>query len=156
KTQLLAHLNGELEQRVKQRTSELESAIARQELLAREVDHRARNALSVIQAIVAMTSAAPGPNFARDIEGRIQAMARAHTLLSETRWQGADMATLANEELAPYRSQGRVAVDGASIVIKPATAQSLALVLHELATNAAKYGALSSSIDGQLSLSWRL
>src|SRR5262249_47917984 len=104
KSRQLAHLNDELEQRVAQRTSELEAAIAHQELLAREVDHRARNALAVIQAIVSMTAASPSANFARDIEGRIQAMARAHTLLSQTRWQGADLITLVHDELAPYRN----------------------------------------------------
>jgi two-component sensor histidine kinase len=153
KTRLLARLNDELEQRVAQRTAELEAAIAHQELLAREVDHRARNALAVIQSIVSMTAANPSANFARDIEGRIQAMARAHTLLSQSRWQGADLITLVNDELAPYRNNDRVAIEGAPLVIKASVAQSLALILHELATNAAKYGALSSP-RGRLTLSW--
>ena len=148
-------MNDELEQRVAQRTAELETAIAHQELLAREVDHRARNALAVIQAIVSMTAAQPSANFARDIEGRIQAMARAHTLLSQTRWQGADLMTLVNDELAPYRNDERLIVEGPALIIKPAVAQNLALILHELATNAAKYGALSGS-RGKLTLSWTL
>ncbi len=155
KTRLLARMNDELEQRVAQRTAELETAIAHQELLAREVDHRARNALAVIQAIVSMTAASPSENFARDIEGRIQAMARAHTLLSQTRWQGADLMTLVNDELAPYRNDERLIVEGPALIIKPAVAQNLALILHELATNAAKYGALSGA-RGKLTLSWTL
>ena len=155
KTRLLARLNDELEQRVTQRTAELEAAIAHQEMLAREVDHRARNALAVIQAIVSMTAAAPSANFARDIEGRIQAMARAHTLLSQTRWQGADLKVLVDDELAPYRNDERVTIEGSPLIIKPAVAQNLALILHELATNAAKYGALSGA-RGKLTLSWTL
>ena len=155
KTRLLARMNDELEQRVAQRTAELETAIAHQELLAREVDHRARNALAVIQAIVSMTAASPSANFARDIEGRIQAMARAHTLLSQTRWQGADMMTLVNDELAPYRNDERLTLEGPALIIKPAVAQNLALILHELATNAAKYGALAGA-RGKLTLSWTL
>lgn len=155
KSRQLASLNGQLEQRVAQRTSELEAAIAHQELLAREVDHRARNALAVIQSIVSMTAANPSANFARDIEGRIHAMARAHTLLSQTRWQGADLATLVNEEVAPYRDRERITIEGQALIIKPAVAQSLALIVHELATNAAKYGALSGS-RGRLTLSWTI
>lgn len=153
KTRLLARVNDELERRVSERTAELEAAIARQKLLASEVDHRARNALAVIQAIVSMTAASPSANFARDIEGRIHAMARAHTLLSQSRWQGADLVTLVNDELAPYGE--RAVVDGQALVIKPAAAQNLALILHELATNAAKYGALSGD-RGRVTLSWRL
>jgi two-component sensor histidine kinase len=153
KTRELSRINGELERRVAERTSELESAIARQELLAREVDHRAKNALAVIQAIVSIMPPAPGPEFARAVDGRIRAMARAHTLLSQSRWEGADLASLVDEELEPYRAGERVAIDGPSVGIKPTVAQNFALAIHELATNAAKYGALSSP-SGQLSVSW--
>jgi two-component sensor histidine kinase len=155
KTRELARLNNELEDRVSKRTAELESAIAYQELLAREVDHRARNALAVIQAIVSLTPQTSSNEFARAIEGRIRAMARAHTLLSQSRWLGADLMRLMNEELEPYRSGERVAIEGASVLIKPAVAQSLALVIHELATNAAKYGALCRE-QGKLSVAWTL
>jgi two-component sensor histidine kinase len=155
KTRELARLNNELEQRVAQRTAELEVAIEHQELLAREVDHRARNALAVIQAIVSMTPATSSAEFARAIDGRIRAMARAHTLLSRSRWQGADLLRLITEELEPYHGEERVNLDGAAVVIKPTVAQNLALVLHELATNAAKYGALSTA-RGKLNISWSL
>lgn len=155
KTHALARINDELEQRVAERTEQLESAIARQELLAREVDHRARNALAVIQSIVALTPADDSSSFADAIKGRIRAMAAAHNLLSESRWRGADLLSLMNEELAPYEREGRVHVTGLPVSIMPTVAQNLALALHELATNAAKYGALSEP-EGQLSVAWRI
>lgn len=155
KTRALARMNDELEQRVAERTAQLETAIARQELLAREVDHRARNALAVIQSIVALTPADDGQRFAQAIKGRIRAMATAHNLLSESRWRGADLLNLMQDELAPYDQGGRISVQGAAVSIAPTVAQNLALALHELATNAAKYGALSHP-KGRLSVSWRL
>jgi two-component sensor histidine kinase/ActR/RegA family two-component response regulator len=151
----LERLNNQLEDRVAERTAELEAAMVRQELLAREVDHRARNALAVIQAIVSMTPATSGREFAAAVHGRIQAMARAHTLLSETRWQGAELTRLMNEELEAYHSDDRVTVEGAAVLIKPTIAQNLALVIHELVTNAAKYGALAPG-RGKLSVAWML
>ena len=155
KSKELERINGDLERRVKERTSELEAAIAQQELLAREVDHRARNALAVIQSIVSMMPETPGVAMSKIIEGRIRAMARAHTLLSQARWEGADLFKLVNEELEPFRAGDRVKIHGAAAAIKPAVAQNFALAIHELATNAAKYGALSST-NGRLEVSWSL
>jgi two-component sensor histidine kinase/DNA-binding response OmpR family regulator len=127
----------------------------RQVLLAREVDHRARNALAVIQSIIRLTRAKSVDDYVQAIEGRIKALARAHTLLSDSRWRGADLATLVGEELAPYRAGDKIQCGGPDISLQPATAQGLALALHELATNAAKHGALSSP-DGKVSLEWEL
>jgi two-component sensor histidine kinase/two-component SAPR family response regulator len=155
KTRALARMNNELEERVAERTSQLEAAIARQELLAREVDHRARNALAVIQSIVALTPADDSKRFADAVKGRIRAMAVAHNLLSESRWRGADLLSLMSEELAPFGSDERISVEGDAVSISPGVAQNLALALHELATNAAKYGALSSP-SGRLSVTWRV
>lgn len=151
----LERANDELERRVKERTAELEAAIAQQELLAREVDHRARNALAVIQSIVSMMPPTAGAAMGRVIEGRIRAMARAHTLLSQARWEGADLSRLVNEELEPFRAGDRVHVHGAAAAIKPSVAQNFALAIHELATNAAKYGALSAP-DGKLDVCWTI
>ena len=127
----------------------------RQLLLAREVDHRARNALAVVQAIVRLTREPSQQDYIRAVEGRIQALAKAHTLLSETRWHGADVAHLVAEELAPYFSAdgSRVKIEGPSVVLPPEKAQNLALALHELATNSAKYGCLSVAA-GQLTVNW--
>ena len=127
----------------------------RQVLLAREVDHRARNALAVIQSIIRLTRAKSVDDYVQAIEGRIKALARAHTLLSDSRWQGADLATLVSEELAPYRAGDKIKFGGPDISLQPATAQGLALALHELATNAAKHGALSSP-GGKIALDWQL
>jgi PAS domain S-box-containing protein len=127
----------------------------RQTLLAREVDHRARNALAVIQSIIRLTRAKSVEDYVQAIEGRIKALARAHTLLSDSRWNGADLSTLVNEELAPYRAGDRIRCGGPDISLQPATAQGLALALHELATNAAKHGALSAP-GGKVSLDWQL
>jgi PAS domain S-box-containing protein len=127
----------------------------RQALLAREVDHRARNALAVIQSIVRLTQAKSIDDYVQAIEGRIKALARAHTLLSDSRWNGADLGSLVTEELAPYRAGNKIEISGPNISLQPATAQALALALHELATNAAKHGALSS-LKGKVSLDWQL
>ncbi len=127
----------------------------RQVLLAREVDHRARNALAVIQSLIRLTRARSVDEYVASIEGRITALARAHTLLSDSRWHGADLGTLVAEELEPYRAGDRVAISGPDISLQPTTAQGLALALHELATNAAKHGALSSP-DGKIILDWKL
>jgi PAS domain S-box-containing protein len=129
----------------------------RQALLAREVDHRAKNALALVQSIVRLTRASDIAAYTAAVEGRIRALSRAHTILSLSRWQGADMRGLVEEELAPYRTgeAAKVETSGPNVSLQPAAAQSLALALHELVTNAAKYGALSS-ISGQLNLSWEL
>jgi PAS domain S-box-containing protein len=129
----------------------------RQALLAREVDHRARNALAVTQSIVHLTRASNIKGYIAAVNGRIGALSRAHALLSESRWQGADLATLVDDELAPYGISGaaKIEVSGPAISLEPATAQILALALHELATNAVKYGALSSP-SGVVDVSWEL
>jgi len=137
--------------------TERKEAEQRQDLLAREVDHRARNALAVVQSIIRLTRASSVENYVAAVDGRIKALARAHALLSESRWHGADLGTLVTEELAPYRSGDeplRIELDGPKVSLLPHMAQGLALALHELATNAAKHGALSVP-PGKVSVAWQ-
>ena len=135
--------------------TERKEAEERQTLLAREVDHRAKNALALVQSILRLTRANDLPAYIAAVEGRIKALSRAHTVLSQSRWHGADLRGLVDEELAPYRvgNVEKIKTTGPEVLLQPASAQTLALALHELATNAAKYGALSS-VSGQLRLTW--
>jgi PAS domain S-box-containing protein len=137
--------------------TERKSAEERQSLLVREVDHRARNALAVVQSIVRLTRAESKEAYIAAVEGRITALSRAHVLLSQSRWQGANLRRILDEEIAPFRRSEaeKIATSGPEVFLEPATAQILALALHELATNAAKYGALSSA-HGRVRLSWEL
>jgi PAS domain S-box-containing protein len=125
-------------------------------LLMREVDHRANNLLTVVQSVVALSRAGDVESFRAVLGGRIQALSRAHQLLSEARWAGADLHRLVEEELRPYGLDDgrRIRIAGETVSLSPAQAQSLGLCLHELATNAAKHGALSRP-EGRVSLDWR-
>jgi PAS domain S-box-containing protein len=137
--------------------TERKEAEQKQTLLALEVDHRARNMLAVVQSILRLTRADSVADMVTALDGRIRALARAHTLLSSSRWQGADLGRLVAEEMDPYRDDDsdRVVIQGPTVFLRPTLAQALALALHELATNAAKYGALSVLV-GRVSVHWEL
>ena len=137
-------------------------------LLAREVDHRANNLLAVVQGTVALSQADDAQALKSVITGRVNALARAHQLLAKARWEGADLRRLVEEELLVFSfgDEARVSIHGPAVALAPAAAQSVAMALHELATNAAKYGALSApkgrvdvgwrrADDGTLMISWR-
>jgi two-component sensor histidine kinase len=130
----------------------------RQSLLMREVDHRAKNALAVVQAVLRLTKAETAQEFGRAIEGRVAALARAQTLLTESRWMGADLNAMLHGELDPFLGNAgstRVSFDGPALTVAPMAAQPLSMTLHELATNAAKYGSLSAP-GGALDLHWSI
>ena len=134
--------------------TERKMAEEQQALLAREVDHRAKNALAVVQAALRLTKASSLPDYIAVMEGRVSALARAQTLLARDRWSGADLRTLLDGELAPFLGSGqRTLLDGPAVMLPAHTAQPLAMTLHELATNAVKYGALSSEA-GHVSVTW--
>ncbi len=122
-------------------------------LLAREVDHRAKNVLAAVQAIAMLTAAESVRDFRTALIGRIQAMAKAHTLLATNRWSGGDLGSLVKDELLAW--EGRVRTDGPPVRLPVEIVQPFALALHELATNAAKYGALSCA-TGAVSVTWAL
>jgi PAS domain S-box-containing protein len=130
-------------------------------LLAREVDHRAKNALSVVQAAVRLTPRGDAAAYAHAIEGRVTALSRAHSLLADAKWTGADLADLAQSELGAFAPAAgeeagtapRANVAGAPVTVSPEAGQALAMIFHELATNAVKHGALSAE-GGEVTLSW--
>ncbi len=126
-------------------------------ILAREAEHRAKNVLATVQAIVHLTEAETVADYKNAVEGRVQALANVHTLFVKSRWSGAELHDLVTKELAPYRKGDgtRVAIEGPAIALEPDTAQTIAVVVHELTTNAVKYGALSV-IEGRIVVSWTL
>jgi two-component sensor histidine kinase/CheY-like chemotaxis protein len=135
--------------------TERKKAEERQTLLAREVDHRAKNALAVVQSIIRLSRGEAIASYRDAIEGRINALARAHTLLAASRWDGADLKRIVDEELAPYMTEeGRIQISGPTVMLAPGRAQALAMTIHELITNAVKYGALAAP-SGRLGLEWR-
>ncbi len=123
--------------------------------LASEAEHRTKNILATVQAAVQLTHAENIADFKKSVEGRIQALANVHRLFVESRWAGAELHELIAEELAPYRRGDgtRVSIEGPKLLLEPNAAQTLAVVCHELATNAAKYGALSVA-NGRVVIAW--
>jgi PAS domain S-box-containing protein len=123
--------------------------------LAHEAEHRSKNLLANVQAMVNLSQAAGVADLKKAIEGRIQALANVHSLFVATRWIGAELSTIAGQELAPYTATGekRLRIDGPQVLLEPTTAQAVAVTLHELATNAAKYGSLSVA-NGVVDLKW--
>jgi PAS domain S-box-containing protein len=121
--------------------------------LAREAEHRSKNVLASVQAAVNLSRADTSEDLKKAIEGRIQALANVHSLFVESRWTGADLSTIAAQELGPYSVQGRVGIEGPVVLLEPNTAQAFAVSLHELATNAAKYGSLFGN-KGQVAVKW--
>ncbi|HYZ30866.1 MAG TPA: PAS domain-containing protein, partial [Crenalkalicoccus sp.] len=112
-----------------QDVTERKADAARQELLAREVDHRAKNVLAVVQSVLRMTRAPDQAAFVRAVEGRVAALARAHSLLAEQRWDRAALRTLVEDELAGHGAE-RVALLGPPLDLAPAAVQPLAMALH--------------------------
>lgn len=129
--------------------------VEQQRLLVAELSHRVKNMLAVVQAIASSTlrRSTSLPGFAAAFEGRLQALALAHTQLLRTDWQGAQLQALIAAVLAPHADAERLEIAGAEVVLSARQGVSLALVLHELATNAARHGALAVPA-GRLSIRW--
>jgi PAS domain S-box-containing protein len=135
--------------------TERKQAETRQGLLVAELDHRVKNTLSRVAAIAAQTRERSHSidDFVDTLDGRLRSMAAAHALLSQSRWQGVGIADLIRGQLAPHATETNVTMHGPKIVLCPATSQALAMVVHELVTNAVKFGALSTP-GGRVSISW--
>src|SRR5262249_497140 len=107
---------------------------------AREAEHRTKNILATVQATVNLSHSNTPDGLKRAIEGRVQALANVHALLVKSRWAGAELSSIAAEELSPYlgNDEARARIDGPPLSLVANTAQAVAVILHELATNAAK------------------
>jgi PAS domain S-box-containing protein len=123
--------------------------------LAREAEHRSRNILATVQATVRLSQADSAEELKQVLLGRIEALTNVNSLLVQSRWTGAELRSLVTQELMPY-SQGRgsrALIEGPELTLAPSAAQAIAISLHELATNAAKYGSLSVA-DGHVRIAW--
>src|SRR5260370_2872878 len=126
-----------------------------QDLLLADLDDRVKNVLARVGAVVRHTRRRCGTTdeFVKALDGRIQSMAAAHALLSQSRWSGVGLADLMRHQLAPYTTDANTIVSGPEIMLTSAQTQAVAMVIHELVTNAAKHGALSCP-DCSVSGSW--
>jgi PAS domain S-box-containing protein len=124
-----------------------------QALLAREVDHRAKNILAVVSSLVSLTQAPNRQAYIESLTGRIAAMSRAHGLLAQQRWKGAALARVAVEELEAHAEPENFTCSGLDLQLSSRAVQPIGMLIHELATNAVKYGALSVA-EGQVHLGW--
>jgi two-component sensor histidine kinase len=137
--------------------AERDAAEERQKMLIRELDHRVKNGLTLVQAVVdrSRESAASIEDFYTALGGRIRSMGKTHSMLSREKWQGLELGELIRTELAPYQDGSTDTLAGPRVVLRPALAQSLSIVLHELSTNAVKHGALSHP-DGKVFVTWHV
>jgi two-component system, chemotaxis family, CheB/CheR fusion protein len=128
------------------------------QILMKELQHRTNNLFTVIQAMARQTArhSANFADFETQFAARIQGLSASNLLLIDQHWKGVLLETLVHTQLAPFIGveEGRLATDGPAVVMTPETVQTLGMALHELATNAAKYGALSSS-GGKILVNWR-
>jgi PAS domain S-box-containing protein len=127
----------------------------RQDLLSAELDHRVKNVLARVAAVLRHTQRRSGTTdeFVKAVDGRIQSIAAAHALLSQSRWSGVSLTDLIRHQLAPYTTDANTTISGQDVILTSAQTQAVAMVIHELVTNAAKHGPLSGP-DGKVSVRW--
>lgn len=144
-------------QEARARLAERQREVEHERLLSAELSHRVKNALAVVQSMMLQTrrSARDLDSFARDFQGRLAAYATAHDLLLASNWRDVDLGMLVRAELAPYLDAGdTVTIAGPPLPLDARRGVALALIIHELATNAAKYGALSATPPLPLCIAW--
>jgi len=137
---------------LRSREAEARQAAERQQLMINELNHRVKNTLVVVQSLARHSLRDGGELGLAQFNDRIHALASAHDLLTRRSWEGADLGEILAETLQPYAAQ--VALEGPPLPLSPNAAVALAMIFHELATNASKYGALSRDA-GRISVSWR-
>jgi PAS domain S-box-containing protein len=142
--------------RVVQDITERKAAEQRQRLLIDELNHRVKNTLATVQSLASQSArgAATPAAFRESFEGRLIALSKAHDQLTRHHWESADLRELVTGSLAPYAGAERVTLRGEDVVLRPRAVLTLAMAFHELATNAAKYGALSVP-GGRVEIGWR-
>jgi len=135
--------------------TERKRAEERQRVLVAELDHRVKNVLANVSAVVSHTrqESTSVADFVAALDGRIRSLATTNELLSSGQWQGISLTELVRRELAPYVTRHNTEINGHEVVLRAEAGQAMAMVLHELTTNAAKYGALSTS-NGRVSVRW--
>lgn len=135
--------------------SDRKQAEDRQKILIDELNHRVKNTLASVQSLAAQSlrGAVPPQEMRERFEARVLALSKAHNQLADRHWRDANLLTLVENVLAPYSDHHRVVLDGGSVIVSARAAVTLSMVLHELATNAVKYGSLSTA-DGRLTVSW--
>lgn len=133
------------------------TAEERREILVHELAHRVKNTLATVQSIASLSFRnSQGPEALRQFHDRLQALVRSHDLLTRKNWQHADLSEVAETAIAPLKEERahRFAISGPPVSLPPTTAVPMAMILHELCTNALKYGALSNE-SGHVSIGWR-
>jgi two-component sensor histidine kinase len=151
----LSELNDTLEQRVLDRTEAHKRAEEQVRLLMAEVNHRSKNLLSVVTAIAQQTAATSPQEFLVKFSSRVQALAVSHDLLVKSQWRSIDVSDLVRGQLAHFGDLvgKRILFGGPPLHLSSAAAQSIGMVIHELATNTVKYGALSCG-KGRIDIAW--
>ncbi|WP_158270889.1 MASE1 domain-containing protein [Thalassorhabdomicrobium marinisediminis] len=142
--------------KVIQDVTERKRSDALRQLLAREVNHRAKNLLAIVQVIARQTAKHSPDTFVQTLGKRLQALAANQDILVHSEWKSVDLSDLIAGQLSHFESVAdRVQLSGQPVQVPPAAAQALGMAVHELATNAAKYGSLSTD-TGQVEISWTI
>lgn len=142
--------------RVVQDVTARKEADERQKLLMDELNHRVKNTLATVQSLAAQTARGNSPEqFRHAFEGRLIALSHAHDQLTRRHWTSADLRAIVSAATLPYGGPDRITIEGDDVTVRPRVALTLAMVFHELSTNAVKYGALSVPA-GRTDVSWRI